>query len=72
MSVLGEMADFISGTNFDSLPSETREHIKMHILDTVGAMLVGLRIEDGGAIRKLVREFEKSEEDLHYEFHTLE
>jgi 2-methylcitrate dehydratase PrpD len=55
MGAVDELADFISGTTFASLPSATVANVKMHVLDTVGAMLVGLRMTEGKAIRKLFR-----------------
>ena len=43
MSAISELAEFVNQATFAMLPSETREHVKMHILDTVGAMLAGPR-----------------------------
>lgn len=57
MTTISELANFVSEATFATLSAETREHIKMHILDTVGAMLAGPQTLEGLAIGKLVSRF---------------
>lgn len=57
MTTIAKLSDFISGATFDTLPQETTDHVKLHILDTVGAMLVGAQTLEGVAIGRLVAKF---------------
>jgi 2-methylcitrate dehydratase PrpD len=57
MSTINELARFVSQATFATLPSETRDYVKMHILDTVGAMLAGPQTIEGLAIGKLISRF---------------
>jgi 2-methylcitrate dehydratase PrpD len=54
MSLIGSMAEFVSGTDSATLSPDTLAHAKMHILDTVGAMLAGPRTPEGVAIGKFI------------------
>jgi 2-methylcitrate dehydratase PrpD len=58
MSIIERLADFNSKVTFDDLPVETREKVKLHILDTVGSMLAGPQTSEGIAIGKLVSGFQ--------------
>lgn len=46
MNVINEVADFVSQADFSFLSSEARQCVKMHILDTIGAMLSGPQTRD--------------------------
>jgi 2-methylcitrate dehydratase PrpD len=54
MSLVGNLADFVTGTDIAVLSPETVTHTKMHILDTIGAMLAGPQTAGGIAIGKFV------------------
>ena len=54
MTPINELAKFVSQATFAILSAETREHAKMHLLDTAGAMLAGPQTFEGLAIGKLV------------------
>ncbi|MFC2012416.1 MmgE/PrpD family protein [Chloroflexota bacterium] len=54
MSVIGQLADFVNGSEFTRLSQDTVEHLKMHLLDTIGAMLVGSQTPAGEAIGKVL------------------
>lgn len=53
MTTISVMADFVTETSFDSLSSEALGRVKLHLLDTLGAMIAGPRITEGVAIGKL-------------------
>lgn len=57
MTVINRMADFVSGITFDALPHDTVEHLKMHLLDTIGAMLAGAGTREGAATGRLLKNF---------------
>lgn len=57
MTIICKLADFISEMPFTALPAETTENVKMHILDTLGAMLAGPKTWEGAAIGKLSERF---------------
>ncbi|MFH1026360.1 MAG: MmgE/PrpD family protein [Pseudomonadota bacterium] len=57
MTEIHTLAEFISGTTFAALSRETTDQVKMHILDTVGAMLAGAKTPEGAALAKLVDRF---------------
>lgn len=57
MSIVKELAGFVAGIEYASLPPNAREHLKMHLLDTIGAMLAGPRTLEGEAIGKLAGKF---------------
>jgi 2-methylcitrate dehydratase PrpD len=54
VTVIGELADYVSGTRFSDIPPATVENTKKHILDTLGAMLIGPRSREGELIGKLL------------------
>ncbi|MFC2007890.1 MmgE/PrpD family protein [Chloroflexota bacterium] len=54
MTVVSELADFVRGASFAKMSHDTTEHLKMHLLDTVGAMLIGPKTREGVAIGKLL------------------
>jgi 2-methylcitrate dehydratase PrpD len=57
MSTIRKLADFISEVTFDNLSIGTGENVKMHILDTVGAMLAGPNTIEGLSIGNLISKF---------------
>ncbi len=57
MTMINKMADFVSGITFDALPHDTVEHLKMHLLDAIGAMLAGARTREGTATGRLLKNF---------------
>ena len=57
MSAINNLADFLTGVSFVGLPSETVESAKMHLLDTLGAMLAGVRTPEGAAIGRFLARF---------------
>ena len=58
MSAINNLADFVTGISFTDLPSETVESAKMHLLDTLGAMLAGVRTPEGAAIGRFLAKFQ--------------
>ena len=54
MSLIGNLAEFVTKTDIAALSPETLAHAKMHILDTVGAMLAGPQTVEGIAIGKFI------------------
>lgn len=48
------LSEFTSELRHDSLPEEVREHVKLLILDGLGCMIGGARIEPGQAMLRLV------------------
>lgn len=50
MTTLSILANFISDLRFENLPSETMDNVKMHVLDTIGAMINGLHSIEGEAL----------------------
>jgi 2-methylcitrate dehydratase PrpD len=54
MELVTLLGDFVSGINFRGLPERTVEHTKMHILDTLGAMVAGRRTGEAAALRRLI------------------
>lgn len=57
MSAIVTLGNFLTETTFKNLSDVTREHVKMHVLDTVGAMLTGPKTLEGLNIGKLVSRF---------------
>jgi 2-methylcitrate dehydratase PrpD len=53
MNAINRLADFVIRTDFNTLPDGTRNHLKMHLLDTIGAMLAGPQTQEGRTIGKL-------------------
>ncbi len=58
MSAINNLAGFVAGISFADLPSETVESAKMHLLDTLGAMLAGVRTPEGAAIGRFLAKFQ--------------
>jgi 2-methylcitrate dehydratase PrpD len=54
MSLIGSLAEFITNTDIVTLSPNTLTHTKMHLLDTLGAMLTGPRAEEGSAIGRFI------------------
>jgi 2-methylcitrate dehydratase PrpD len=54
MSLIGSLAEFVTGTDRAALSPKTITHTKMHLLDTVGAMFAGPRTAEGIAIGKFI------------------
>ena len=46
MSLLEELAGFVDHVNLEDFPSETIEHLKLHIFDSMGAILAGASTEE--------------------------
>ena len=53
MTTIRQMAEFVSRTPFDAFSAETVSHLKMHLLDTVGAVIVGAATSEGRAVGDL-------------------
>ena len=56
MALLDELAEFISHVTFEALSSETIQQAKMHILDSLGAVLAGASTEEGKANSDLIQD----------------
>jgi 2-methylcitrate dehydratase PrpD len=56
MALLDELAKFISRVTFEGVPSETVRQTKLHIFDSLGAVLAGARTEEGKANADLIQE----------------
>ncbi len=54
MTIINQVAEYVSGAKYPMLPAETVEHAKMSLLDTIGASLVGAKTRDGVAHGKLL------------------
>ena len=53
MTLISRLADFIREMHVADIPAATAENVKMHILDTLGAMLAGPATREGAAIGRL-------------------
>jgi 2-methylcitrate dehydratase PrpD len=51
MSLIGELASFVTGTQASALPEVEQERLRLHLTDTVIAALAGTRIPEGKALR---------------------
>ena len=51
MSVIGELASFVTGAKASALPAAERERLRLHLTDTVVAALAGARIAEGKALQ---------------------
>ena len=47
MAVVSDLAEFISGIVYDEIPGETIDEVKLHIIDTIGAIIAGEESELG-------------------------
>ena len=56
MTAVGELSKLVCELDCTALSGETLDWVKMHILDSVGAMLFGLQGIDGKAIKKLMQD----------------
>jgi 2-methylcitrate dehydratase PrpD len=56
VALLDELAQFITGVTFDGLSPETVDQAKLHIFDSLGALLAGACTEEAKANRNLVQE----------------
>lgn len=54
MTAIDHIAGFISKFTFERLSAETVENVKIHLIDTLGAMLSGPQTLEGMAIGKLI------------------
>lgn len=54
MTTINRLAQFVSETSFDSLSSDTVENLKLHLFDTIGAMLAGPQTIEGVATGNLI------------------
>lgn len=57
MTTISAMAGFVSASTFDSLPGSTIAKIKLHLLDSLGAMIAGPKTQEGAAIQRLGAHF---------------
>jgi 2-methylcitrate dehydratase PrpD len=57
VTTINRLSDFITETKFALLPPETTDHVKMHTLDTIGAMLIGAQTIEGVPVGRLVEKF---------------
>lgn len=55
MTVLESLAAFVHDFEHDALTDADRDHLTLHLLDTLGATLAGARTKDGRAIARLSR-----------------
>jgi 2-methylcitrate dehydratase PrpD len=53
VSVIGELASFVTGAKASSLPALEQERLWLHLTDTVVAALAGARIPEGKALHRL-------------------
>lgn len=51
MSVIGQLASFVTGAKASALPTAERERLRLHVTDTVIAALAGMRIPEGKALQ---------------------
>jgi len=51
----GEMSAYIAGAAFDRLPAAVVERAKVHVLDTLGAVVSGSQLKPGQLVREFVR-----------------
>jgi 2-methylcitrate dehydratase PrpD len=54
MSVIGELARFVTGASFQSLPAAERATQRRHVADTLLAAVVGARTTEGRALRQVL------------------
>jgi 2-methylcitrate dehydratase PrpD len=57
MNTINPLAEFVSQASCAMLSADAREHLQMHVLDTVGAMLAGPQTVEGMAIGRLITRF---------------
>jgi 2-methylcitrate dehydratase PrpD len=55
MTTLNIISSFVADFSFEKLPARTLENVKMHILDTLGAMIIGRQNPEGKATDKLTQ-----------------
>lgn len=53
MSVLEQIAAYVAGVRYDALASPERDALKIHLLDTMGAMIAGHATPEAGVMRGL-------------------
>ena len=53
MSVIGELATFVTGANASALPAGEQERLRLHLADTVMAALAGSSIPEGKSLQRL-------------------
>ena len=56
MSQVEQMAEFVNGARFEALGSDTREQLKIRILDSLGCSLGALHVEPIRMIRSYITE----------------
>ena len=54
MSLIDRIAEQVSQASYDTLSARTAENAKMHVLDTVGAMIAGAATQEGRVAGRLV------------------
>lgn len=53
MTVLETLAAFVHGLDAGALTEADRDHLKLHVFDSLGAMLAGAHTDDGRALSRL-------------------
>ena len=53
MSGLDDLAAFVSGLQADGIAAPVQAKLRLHVVDTFGAWLAGLNLEEGRALRRL-------------------
>jgi 2-methylcitrate dehydratase PrpD len=57
MSLLDELSKFISELKLENLSKETLDHLKLHIFDSLGALLAGSLTEEAQAHSEVIKTF---------------
>ncbi len=55
MSILETVAEFVADRGVSAQPPHRLDHLKLHVLDTVGAWIAGSRLEDAAPLHSLPR-----------------
>ncbi len=55
MTLIGRMAEVICGTSFDVFSRTTVNNVKMHFIDSLGAMIAGGATREGRSVRELAK-----------------
>src|SRR5215831_6128510 len=56
-SVMPALANYMKEAQTRALPAEAAEHTRLHVLDTIAAMVSGSGLQPGRAARNFVREY---------------
>src|SRR5208283_4469171 len=55
MTLIGRMAEVICRTHFDALSPKSVDNVKMHFIDSIGAMIAGGATREGRSVRELTK-----------------